>query len=79
MLYYHSAGGASIFDASLLSPSPVQSGERWNVVEAEAPEVPKDYKPIASSILPCTVHDFYNRVISGNTDYLQTEHSKASG
>eukprot|EP00798_Chlamydomonas_sp_ICE-L_P009638 gene9638-7551_t len=51
--------------------------EKWAPVEILPPDIPKDYKSIATATMPCCVHDFFDHVVSSQSDYFRNTHSKA--
>jgi len=46
------------------------------VVEGPAPEVPSDYKLIASGELPCSVKEAYARFFSGQSNFFYKQHTE---
>eukprot|EP00798_Chlamydomonas_sp_ICE-L_P015583 gene15583-21682_t len=60
------------------APAQIQTGpseDKWHVVDSPPPQIPSDYKELASGVLPCSVQDFYNKVVSSHSDYFQHLHA----
>lgn len=46
------------------------------MLDAQAPAVPADYGEIASAVLPCSVQDFYQALVSGRSSFWAKQHAE---
>mmetsp|Transcript_25056 Transcript_25056/g.68102 ORF Transcript_25056/g.68102 Transcript_25056/m.68102 type:complete len:349 (-) Transcript_25056:511-1557(-) len=48
--------------------------DQWRVLDAPPPAFPSDYQEVASTQLACSVQEFYERFISGESPFMRNQH-----